>query len=248
MKYILRIGILVCFIHIFFACRNQNKNETSSLTIVCDSSFYNKIYWNGYLISSKDTLTLNHKNTKFDTLTNIVTIKWDSLMNGVYHFETVSAFQQKNSTTITLQHDTIIHISNGYKYEFVNSISKEELLRADTVAFAFQAHGCSFRIQGYTLIHNGDKYRLKGSIFRIHEATGFNLIDKNVSSEIVNDLYKIQTRCQEFPLHQRWCTMSYQFMLLSQGKVFYFDDEYSVSSDIYDSFFDKYIIEKNNNR
>ena len=146
-----------------------------------------------------DTLTINYNNTKYDTLTHIATIHWGSLANGEYCFETISAFQQKRKTFIILRNDTTVYISSSYKYNFVDSISKEELLKADTIAFAFQAQGCTFSIQGYSLMRNGNKYELKGSI------RNWKRIEKDVLPEIINDLFEIQIFCKKFPLHDGWC-------------------------------------------
>ena len=236
--FVLKYGIVICVVCFFAACRSRNHNlntkEKYSLTIVCDSSFNKDLFYEFYLITRDDSIRM--EKIKYDSLTKTTTLKWDSLRKEEYHFEIISVFQQKSKASFKLNCDTTIRIRNNFKYELNNIISKATLLKSDTVCFTFQTTGCSYGIAIYTLTKNNGKYRLKGSKRR-----GCDPIDKDVLPEIVNDLYKIQTSCRNHKLHEYGSTRAYQFMLLSDKKVFYFDDRYSGDSQLFSRFQEKYI-------
>jgi len=238
-KYsILKYGIFICITYFFSACQSRNHNlnsdKTYSLTIVCDSSFNRNLLYDSYLFTKDDTIKI--QKIKYDSLTKITTFKWDSLRKEDYHFEIISVFQQKSKASFRLNRDTTIRIRNNFKYELNDIIPKGILLKSDSICFAFQTTGCSYGIAIYTLTKNNGKYRLKGSKRR-----GCDPIDKDVLPEIVNDLYKIQTSCRNHKLHEYGSTRAYQFMLLSDKKVFYFDDRYSGDSQLFSRFQEKYI-------
>ena len=238
MYSILKYGIFICFAYFFSACQSRNHNlnsdKTYSLTIVCDSSFNRNLLYDSYLFTKDDTIKI--QKNKYDSLTKITTFKWDSLRKEEYHFEIISVFQQKSKASFKLNCDTTIRIRNNFKYELNNIIPKSTLLKSDTICFAFQTTGCSYGIAIYTLTKNNGKYRLKGSKRR-----GRDPIDKDVLPEIINDLYQIQISCRNQKLHEYGSTRAYQFMLLSDKKVFYFDDMYSGESQLFSRFEEKYI-------
>jgi len=241
--FILKYGIIICVVCFFAACQSRNHNlnsdKTYTLTIVCDSSFNRNLLYDFYLFTKDDTIKI--QKIKYDSLNKITTFKWDSLRNEEYHFEIISVFQQKSKVSFILNRDTTIRIRNNFKYELNNIISKATLLKSDTICFAFQTTGCSYGIAIYTLTKNNGKYRLKGSKRR-----GWDPIDKDVLPEIINDLYQIQISCRNHKLHEYGSTRAYQFMLLSDKKVFYFDDMYSGDDQLYSIFKDKYIYKRQN--
>lgn len=241
-KYsILKYGIVIYIVCFFSACQSRNHNldseKTYSLTIVCDSSFNYKLLYDSYLFTKNDTIKT--QKLKYDSLTKMTTFKWDSLRKEKYNFEVISVFQQKNKASFRLNCDTTIKIINKYKFELKDIISKKTLLKSDTIIFAFQTTGCSYNIGIYNLTRSNGKYRLKGSKKR-----GLDTIDKEVSPEIIDDLNQTQISCLNHKFHGGRSTRAYQFMLLSDNKVFYFDDKYSGDFKSFSRFEDKYIIKK----
>lgn len=236
--FVLKYGSIICILCFFAACQSRNHDskvsKTNSLTIICDSSISRNLFYDFNLISTDDTLKTH--NIKYDSIAKTTTLKWDSLRNNDYRFEVISVFQQKTKTSFTLRGDTTIRIFDNYKYEFRNVITKENLLKSDTIIIVFQSRGCSFNFESYTLTKNNDKYRLKGS-----ERNGWNPIDKTVLPKIIDDLNQIQVSCRNDKLHEYGSTRSRQFMLLADKKVFYFDDMYSGDSQLFSGFKEKYI-------
>lgn len=240
--FVLKCGIIICVVCFFAACQSRNHDskvgKINSLTIICDSSINRNLLYDFNLISNDDTIKTH--NIKYDSIAKTTTLKWDSLKNNDYEFEVISVFQQKTKTSFSLRGDTTIRIFNSYKYEFRNVITKETLLKSDTIIIVFQSQGCSFNFESYTLTKNNERYRLKGS-----ERHGWNPIDKIVLPEIIGDLNQIQVSCRNHKLHEYGSTRSLQFMLLADKKVFYFDDTYSGDSQLFSEFKEKYIRKQN---
>ena len=241
-KYsILKYGIVICIVCFFSACQSRNQNldseKTYSLTIVCDSSFNYKLLYDSYLFTKNDTIKI--QKLKYDSLTKMTTFKWDSLRKEEYNFEVISVFQQKNKASFILNCDTTIEITNKYKSELKDFIPKKTLLKSDTIIFSFQTTGCSYNIGIYELTRNNGKYRLKES-----KKHGLDAIDKEVSPEIIDYLNQTQISCRNHKFRGYRSTRAYQFMLLADKKVFYFDDKYSGDFESLSEFEEKYIHKK----
>lgn len=238
LKYVL----IICISYFLFACQNRNNNldshETCTLTIICDSTFNQNLFYDSNLFTKDDTIRI--QKIKFDTLNKTITYKWTNLKKEQYHFENFSVFQQKNMVSFYLNRDTTLRIRNKFKHKLIKIIPKASLLKSDTIYFAFQTCGCSYGIFIYSLTKNNGKYRLKSA--NIHY--GGSPIDKEVSAEIINDLFKIQRYCRNHKFHSYISTRAYQFMLLSNNKVFYFDDKYSADVELFYRFRMKYIYNK----
>jgi len=144
-NFVLKYGILICVVCLFAPCQSRNHGskvgKTNSLTIICDSSINRNLLYDFNLISNGDTIKTH--NIKYYSIAKTTTHKWDSLRNNDYRFEVISVFQQKTKTSFTLRGDTTIRIFDSYKNEFRNMITKETLLKSDTIIIAFQSQGCS---------------------------------------------------------------------------------------------------------
>jgi len=65
-----------------------------------------------------------------------------------------------------------------------------------------------------------------------------------VSPEIIDYLNQTQIFCRNHKFHGYSSTRAYQFMLLADKKVFYFDDKYSGDFESLSEFEEKYIHKK----
>lgn len=236
--FVLKYAIILYAVCSFTACKSRNDNvkidKTCALTIVCDSSYNQDLFYDFHLYTKDDTIRI--QKIKHDSLRKRITLRWDSLKKDEYQFEIISVFQQKNRVSFNLNRDTTIQIRNKFTHEITNQIPKVDLLKSDTICFAFQTCGCSYGIATYMLTRNNGQYRLTGSKWR-----GWDSINKIVSPEIIQDLNQIQLSCLNQKLHKYRATRAYQFMLLSHKKVFYFDDMYSGDTEQFGRFKEKYI-------
>lgn len=236
---ILISGIILCLAYFSNACQSRKHDlkseEKHSLTIICDSTFDENLFYDLYLYTKLDTIKT--QKIKFDSLKYTFTFHWDSLKTGDYHFELISVFQQKNKVVFKLNNDTTIQLKNKFRHELINVIPIATTLKSDTISFAFQTNGCSYGISIYTLIKNNGNYRIKSLM---NQYMGKPLV-KDVSPEIIKDLYETQIACRNHKSNIHYSTRSYQFMVLTDNKVFYFDDKYFGSEKLFDPIRRKYL-------
>ncbi len=217
-----------------FISKSSDRKQTFTLSIAIDSSINSMSYYGRFILVS------NHDSIKYDSelwdkKTMALTYKWDSLKAGDYQFKLNSVYHHQKAASFALLSDTIIKIRNDFPYQFVNIVSKKDLLHADTIDFAFESTGCSFTIEKYQLIKNNDKYRLiRQKNYR------FDSIEKVVSPEIIDDLYLMQLNCRKYDIKEWRSTRAYQFIMIAGHKAFYFDDNYAVGSVFFVPFVEKY--------
>ena len=238
MRLILRLCIIFLVLLQFTSCNKRNKSSDNnikySISIVFDSSYNSKVFYRMTdLITGSDTISKD--TTIWNKLIDETTIKWKNLKPGLYHISFQTVRHNPIVKDIKLESDTVIQIWKEFNYQFVNLISKEQLLDADTIDYVFGDCGtCSAQFRKYMLVRDNKKYHLFGSRGLLDS------IDREVSPKIIDDLYNLQYDCRNYKSKEVKGFGSNIFMLIAGKKAFYYDDKVTGADIFIDPFISKY--------
>jgi hypothetical protein len=249
MKITFKILVTVVLLSTLFICSCSNKTSNAgkcSLTIVCDSSIKFKLLSNAFLTNDHDTLIV--EKVDYDSAKKETTLSWDSLKIGEYTYHIKSVFDFNQNAKLILKTDTIINLKSKIRYQFVDFISENDLLDAETIAFAYRATGCYYYLENYMLKKEHHAYHLSGS----YKKNGVLVrINKRVSSSIINSLNRLQvesSQCIKKEIRnniKQSSTMTGEFFLFAKNKVCYINNSSHCECLSYYSFIDQYVNREN---
>lgn len=239
--------------------KSENSLETSEKTPLCNLKITLDTTFDFTILDSKTLLPKNHGASTpwtYDSITKTTSQNWDSLAPGNYTFEIKTIFRTKQLFHFTISTDTSFIVTNQLGLKTVAQIDKNELLSADTIELVYTSNGC---FHGYfeksILIKNKaeSSYSLKtNSNTIIADAKPLD-IQKNVSSEIIDDLYILQNDSKKQKDKSNKSGILYMsttrqnIYLLVNGKLFQFDDTGIKDWNLYDNFKTKYILQPKDN-
>ncbi len=249
MKITFKIVVSVVLLSTLFICSCRNKTSNAgkcNLTIVCDSSLKFKLLSNAFLTNDHDTLIV--EKVDYDSAKKETTLSWDSLKIGEYTYHIKSVFDFNQNAKLILKNDTIINLKSKIRYQFVDFISENDLLDAETIAFAYRATGCYYYLENYMLKKEHHAYYLSGS----YKDNGtLVIVNKRVSSSIINSLNRLQIKSRQCIRKEiknnikQWSTMTGEFFLFAKNKVFYINNGFHCDCLPYYTFIDQYVNRKN---
>ena len=237
MRILLKNVAILLIICLIISCdfngKPSDKNKLFSLKIVMDSSM-NSLSYYGQSILEMGNDTIFHYTQKWNRDKNELIFKWDSLKSGEFQFNIKTVYHHPRIVRFSLKSDTVITIQHNFPYQSVYLIPKKDLLNSDTIDFAFNSYGCCVYIRRYQLIKLKKKYRF----IKIPEY-GCDSISSLVSSEVIEDLYRLQKLCRKNKNKTVTGFYTHNFILIAGKKAFLFDDKYSMES-FYYAFLEKY--------
>lgn len=239
--------------------KNEKSAETNEKTPLCnlkialDTTFDYRILYSKILLPKSQGASTPWT---YDSITKTTFQNWDSLAPGNYTFEIKTIFRTKQQFHFTISTDTSFIVTNQLGLKTVAQIDKNELLSADTIELVYTSNGC---FHGYfeklILIKNKaeSNYFLKTNSKTIMAHAKPLDIQKNVSSEIIDDLYILQNDSKKQKDKSNKSGILYMsttrqnIYLLVNGKLFKFDDTGIKDWNLYDDFKTKYITQTKDN-
>lgn len=152
--------LLIAILYAVFFCRCASDTGPFRVQIEFDSTFLASIVED--LEYEQEGLIIDRPKRIFDSVSQRYLSVWDSAAGGEYSVWIGTIFMEDQTTEFEVHSDTTVWIQNQLKLHFVDSITYNDLLDADTVEFIHVSSGCfHYEIHKTIFIRTKNGYKVR---------------------------------------------------------------------------------------